>query len=151
MKITKVSRLYEKFPECDITTKNKNFFIKVGDEYILIHNSPAVIFGINPDDGNFIIGTKRILTKPASSIEEIKQIYSDSPNLQKIFIDLFNYLKPYVKNGIYMGDLMWSPEIIKTKGNVIEFKPNTIIYQVDKNSKLGKEIANKKYGLILKP
>jgi len=111
---------------------------------------PAVIFGINPENGKFAIGSKRIYTRPAHSEKEINEIYSDIDELRVIFLDLFKYLKPYVKSGMYMGDLMWRKDKpLRVNGDNIVFQPNTIVYQVPKDSKLGKEIINKPYGMVL--
>jgi len=111
---------------------------------------PAVIFGINPENGKFAIGSKRIYTRPAHSEKEINEIYSDIDELRVIFLDLFKYLKPYVKSGMYMGDLMWRKDKpLRVNGDNIVFQPNTTVYQVPKDSKLGKEIINKPYGMVL--
>ena len=112
---------------------------------------PAVIFGIDPQTKTFAIGTKRILTRPAHSIQEIDEIYSDNPELAALFKGLFPLLSQGKNlNSMYSGDLMWSPRnTIKATEEFLEFQPNTIRYQVPIDSELAREMKGCEYGIIL--
>jgi len=116
---------------------------------IKFDGSVAIIFGINPETKQFVIGNKRIFTKPAHSVEDIQKVYSDNVNLQKIMIAFFNEFSPIIKDNLYSGDLMWEPGQLKTSGDFLEFKPNTIKYQIPTQSKLAQQIKNKKYGFVI--
>ena len=65
MKIAKVIRLEEKYTQYDISTAFENFYAKTNTGYILIHNSPAIFCGINPDNGKFFVGTKGVFNANA--------------------------------------------------------------------------------------
>ena len=110
---------------------------------------PAVIFGIDPRSGKFIIGTKKAVANPAHSIEEINELYGEQAFLKNLFVDLFPILKSMVKKGLFMGDLMFYPGIKKKVEDEIRFTPNTITYAIDKTSDIGKEIIGAKYGLVV--
>lgn len=45
MKVSKVTKLENKFLQYDITTGTENFFIKAGETYVLVHNSPQIYWG----------------------------------------------------------------------------------------------------------
>jgi len=116
-----------------------------------VDGKPAIIFGINPENDQFFIGTKRALTKPAHSEEEIKEIYSDNPELVSILTGIFPYLQQAMKDKkTYMGDLMFSPEIpVIEQEDYLSFTPNTIEYRVDKDSTMGHKIKSSTYGIIV--
>lgn len=108
---------------------------------------PAVIFG----GDRFGIGTKRFFTKPAHSLEEIAEVYSDSPELAELFTGLFPLLARAVKDfRVYMGDMMFFPGLPKpVKDGEVRFKPNTIEYGVPLDTELGAKIEAADYGIVV--
>lgn len=63
MKVTNITKLKEKYHQYDISTATENFYIRVGENTCLIHNSPSLYAGINPENGKFFVATKAILNK----------------------------------------------------------------------------------------
>lgn len=118
--------------------------------------SPAIICGIDPDDGKFFIGTKSVFAKAEpkriKKAEDIDNWYSDKPDLVVKLKSALEHLPKLGIGGIVQGDLMF------TEGNVTVvnvnnedcyvFTPNTITYAVPVNSFLGQRIANAKLGII---
>lgn len=75
MKIKKIIKLKNKFPQCDLTTETANFYIKVGDKYILVHNSPALFcWSKYPGYPDNSIALKGFTSGPQNSISSIEDI-----------------------------------------------------------------------------
>ena len=105
MKITSVNKLTKKYTQYDITTKTENFYIKAGDKWILIHNSPSVTFGVNPDNKKFFVGTKGVFAKDAKicySKDDIDKWYSGE--LAKKLLYCLTYLPEINPRGVLQGD-----------------------------------------------
>ena len=114
--------------------------------------APAVVCGTDPSDGKFFVGTKSVFAKDAKlckSEEDINRWYSG---------ELANKLKASLKylpqagiRGILQGDLMFTDdkktENIKGK-KYLTFRPNTITYAAEPDSKLGKDINRARIGIV---
>ncbi|MFA5396710.1 MAG: DUF6267 family protein [Methanogenium sp.] len=155
MKIKKITKLKEMYPECDITTKNENFFVKVGNKYILIHNSPSTVFGYD-ENNRFFVSTKSAFSKNpklAYNNQDIDILFG-SPGLKEKLKYSLKYLPKIIDSGVYQGDLMFTTgdkqvQIINGE-RVISFTPNTITYTVpDDDSDLAKEIKRSKIGIVI--
>ena len=153
MKVTHTKILKEQYKQYDISTSTENFYIKVGDKYILIHNSPAIICGKNPENGKFFVGTKSVFNKRPKinyTNADIDKNHSGGAG-EKLKIAL-KHLKKLPIRGIYQGDMMFGPGDTKTetiKGeSYITFTPNTITYAVPVDSDLGKKIKQSKFGIV---
>jgi hypothetical protein len=114
--------------------------------------APAVICGIDPADGKFFVGTKGVFAqtpKLAKTESDVQRLY-DGALAQKLSACL-RYLKPVVTQGVLQGDLLFtndkSSEIIKGK-RYITFRPNTLTYAVEPDSKIGGEIQNAELGIV---
>ncbi len=164
MKIKKLTKLDLKFEECDITTSNGNFYIKVGDNYILVHNSPAIFFGEDPrkeHKGKFFVATKSAFSagnpKISHTNEDIDKYYGNS-SLNVILKNCLQaFSRSYDSSGlIYQGDLLFSTPEDK-KINTIDgiqyltFKPNMLVYAipVDNKSDLFQRASQSQVGIIL--
>lgn len=55
MKVTNIQKLEEKYLQYDITTPTENFYVKAGDRYVLIHNSPQIYWGREQANGPLIL------------------------------------------------------------------------------------------------
>ena len=118
--------------------------------------SPAIICGIDPEDGKFFVGTKAVFSKGepkrAESARQIQQWYSDQPELAEILTNALKYLSKLGIGGVVQGDLLFTPgKVNRVEVNDEEcyvFTPNTITYAVPVNSHLGQRIANAKLGII---
>lgn len=118
--------------------------------------SPAIICGIDPEDGKFFVGTKSVFSKGnprrCKSTKDIQQWYDHEPSLADMLEAALKYLRELHIGGVVQGDLMFTPGDL-TVVNINEedcyvFTPNTITYAVPVNSILGKRIAHAKIGII---
>jgi hypothetical protein len=156
MRIKSVKILTEKYPECDITTLTENFYVHTGVTSFLIHNSPAFICGINPENRKFFISTKslgNVEPKINYTAEDIQRNHGNAPGLvDKLKLGL-QYFPTIIKNGIYQGDFMFDHkslgELISDAVTYITFKPNTIIYAIPKDSPEGQKVLRAKVGAVI--
>lgn len=128
--------------------------------------SPAVIFG-RDQQGNFILTDKSGFTAKgydgrSTSGEELEQMLlnrsggknRDNPGyvafaqrMKQIF-PLYEAAVPADYQGFFKGDLLWftTPPLV---GENFVFKPNVVEYAVDRNSDLGKRIAQSTSGVVI--
>jgi len=117
--------------------------------------APAVFAGINPNNGKFFVGTKSVLNadpKINYSPQDIQKNHGHAPGLvDKLNRALIELPKLGIKN-ILQGDFMFDDEmleVIDIDGEPhYRFKPNTIVYAVPVDSKLGKEIGASNFGIV---
>ena len=115
--------------------------------------APAIICGINPENGKFFVGTKSVFNKTPKinySISDIRKNHGTSGAGAKL-IYCFNYLKRLPIKGILQGDLLFTDdkESATIDGeNMITFTPNTITYAVPVDSGIGRQIARAKMGIV---
>ncbi len=156
MKVKKVNKIKQKYPECDMTTHNQNFYVKAGDVYILIHNSPAVFFGINPENGKFFVSTKAIFNKTpklAYNYKDVNEYFGHAPGLAAKLKTSLKYLSELGVKTIYQGDLLFTDD--KKIENIngmpyITFTPNTITYAIPNDgSDLANRINKAKMGIVV--
>lgn len=118
--------------------------------------APAIICGIDPEDGRFFVGTKSVFTKTDPKVcktqGDIKKFYSEQPGLAEKLSLALKYLSKLGIGGVLQGDLMFTPGTVEQATidgeEVYTFTPNTITYAVPVNSDLGKKIASSKLGII---
>ena len=120
-----MKNLHLEHPEDTILTSDLsvlNWFTEPGHLSLKIDGSPAIVWGTNPANGRFFVGTKAVFNKVkiriAHSHEEIDQFYEGT--VANILHDCLDYL-PHTE-GIFQGDF------IGFGGNT-EYTPNTITYQ----------------------
>jgi hypothetical protein len=166
MKVISVQHLNDKFEECDITTATQNFYVKAGDAWLLIHNSPALIAGWL--DGEFMLTDKagfsakgyNGLTTSAQALKDMirnRKIKLDTPEAQQARVNYANKiasLYPLLKQvipssvqGFVQGDLLWTGTPAQKDGNFV-FQPNKIEYKVPVMSELGEQIGRSKVGIV---
>ena len=157
MKVISTTKLDEKYDQYDITTGTENFYVKSGDTYLLIHNSPAMYMGIDPVDNKFYVATKGIKNKPpniiTSAAEVMEKIKGPKDKVRIAFEELSKLqLDP---NFIYQGDMLFAGQGDK-KDEVIDgqayitYTPNVITYAipVDAKSKLYQKVNKAKFGIV---
>ena len=117
--------------------------------------APAVFTGINPDNGQFFVGTKSVFNKEPKinySSKDIDVNHGHAPGLAKKLKLALEYLPSLGIKGILQGDFMFDNNDIETKDidgtSHYTFKPNTIRYAVEANSELGKKIITAQIGII---
>ena len=116
--------------------------------------APAVVCGVNPDNGKFFVGTKSVFAQNAKvnySKRDIAKNHGTDDLGQKLLKCLV-HLKKINMNGVYQGDLLFTDEDI-TRKNIdgkphLTFNPNTITYAVPEQTELGKQIDAAKVGII---
>ena len=114
--------------------------------------APAVICGIDPADGKFFVGTKGVFAqtpKLAKTSSDIQRLY-DGQLANKLQTCL-RYLPPVVTSGVLQGDLLFTNDKNYTSINgeaLITFRPNTITYAVEPDSKIGREVQAAELGIV---
>ena len=116
--------------------------------------APAVFAGIDPSDKKFFVAKKGIFNKNPKVYKTPAEIDADIPSGDlntKLKLALAELPKLGIK-GVVQGDFLYAKEDLKVvdiEGEPhITFHPNTIVYTVPKNSKLGKQILGSKIGVV---
>jgi|TARA_B110000879_G_scaffold27329_1_gene37016 hypothetical protein len=116
--------------------------------------APAIFCGKHPETSQFFVAKKSLFNKEPkfyTSEQQIKDAPELSGDLESKFLDSFKYLSALSFSDILQGDLMFtddkSTKTIDGK-QYITFQPNTILYAVDEDSTLGKEISSAKLGIV---
>ena len=116
--------------------------------------APAIFCGKHPETNQFFVAKKSLFNKEPkfyTSEQQIKDAPELSGALESKFLDSYKYLSALSFSDILQGDLMFTDDKKMQKmdnGNFVTFQPNTIMYAVDIESDLGKEIANAKLGIV---
>lgn len=155
MKIKTIKKLNIKYPQCDLTTSTENFFIKVGDKYILTHNSPAIIlwskFGDYPDNSiclkSFVNGSKNAIYTP----EQIFEKYGDRPEMAEKLQWALSLAKRIPEGEAWQGDCMFVSSDKKEENikgtDYITFQPNKIVYAFSEKNPDYDLVKNAKFSI----
>lgn len=114
--------------------------------------APAIICGVNPENGKFFVGTKSVFNKTPKinyTTSDIRRNH-DGVVAKKLQVCLNNLSRLNIK-GILQGDLLFTDDLksINIDGEkMISFTPNTITYAVPVDSDIGKRIARAKMGIV---
>ena len=115
--------------------------------------APAIICGINPENGQFFVGTKAVFnTTPKINYTsgDIKRNH-DGDLAEKLTIAL-RELKKLKITGILQGDFLFAKSDLKSEKidgeSMITFTPNTITYAVPVDSSIGKRISRARMGIV---
>ena len=114
--------------------------------------APAIICGVNPENGKFFVGTKSVFNKTPKinyTTSDIRKNH-DGEVAKKLQVCLANLSRLNIK-GILQGDLLFTDDLkaINIDGEkMISFTPNTITYAVPVDSDIGKRIARAKMGIV---
>lgn len=116
--------------------------------------APAVICGVNPENGKFFVGTKSVFNKEGKLNYTNDDIDSNHPNPglnEKLKVALAFLPKLGIKN-ILQGDLLFTKGDIDKKAidgtSYIIFKPNTITYAVPTDSIMAKKMMDAHIGIV---
>ena len=114
--------------------------------------APAIFAGIDPEDGKFFVAKKSVFNVSPKLYKTNKEIDDDLSGAlnSKFKIALEEFSKLGIK-GVLQGDLMFTDDVEKTTidGMVYyTFQPNTIVYAVDIDSDIGKQINKAKIGVV---
>jgi hypothetical protein len=131
MRVLKVIKLAEKNIQYDITTASENFYVKTGDVFTLVHNSPVVYWG-RDEQGNFGMfpknawqylksgktetssGASTVMRSPNDVKAFVMGTGSGDPKARQQFANQFASLWPYFekispKQGYLEGGLLFYP------------------------------------------
>jgi hypothetical protein len=102
--------------------------------------APAVFAGINPENGQFFVGTKGVFNKNAKinyTADDIDRNHPGTGLNQKLKVALAELSKLGIKD-VLQGDMMFTQDDLEKKTidgkQYITFQPNTIVYAVPMES-----------------
>ena len=114
--------------------------------------APAIFAGINPENGQFFVGTKGVINKNAKinySHDDIDRNHPSSGLNQKLKVALTELSKLGIKD-VLQGDMMFTQEDLENKTidgkQYVTFQPNTIVYAVPMES--AQRILSSKMGIV---
>jgi hypothetical protein len=116
--------------------------------------APAIFCGPHPETDKFFVAKKSLFNKEPkfyTSEQEIKDAPELSGELESKFLDSFKYLSKLGMKQILQGDLMFTNDKKSTSMDgkkFITFQPNTILYAVEADSAVGKEMNSAKLGIV---
>jgi hypothetical protein len=115
--------------------------------------APAIICGINPENGKFFVGTKSVFNKnPKVNYTNADIRKNHSGELAtKLSIALKELSRLGIK-GVLQGDFLFAASDLKSATidgeSMITFTPNTITYAVQASSGIGKQISRARMGIV---
>ena len=114
--------------------------------------APAIICGVNPENGKFFVGTKSVFNVTPKINYTQRDINRNHGGVvaKKLSVCLANLSRLNIK-GILQGDLLFTNDLksISIDGEkMISFTPNTITYAVPVNSDIGRRINRAKMGIV---
>ena len=114
--------------------------------------APAIICGVNPENGKFFVGTKSVFNKTPKINYTSRDIARNHSGVvaDKLRVCLANLSRLNIK-GILQGDLLFTNDLkaINIDGEkMVSFTPNTITYAVPMASDLGRRIVKAKMGIV---
>ena len=141
-----MKRLHLEHPEDTILTGDLSAldaFLAPNDYSVKIDGSPAIVWGTNPENGKFFVGTKSVFNKRTPKINyTVEDICRNHPQfeLQSILIRCLNYLprKDDVPFQVFQGDFIGY-------GGYRDYKPNAISYTFDRVMNKGIVVAPHTY------
>jgi len=114
--------------------------------------APAIFAGINPENGQFFVGTKGVFNKNAKinyTIDDIDRNHPGTGLNQKLKVALTELSKLGIKD-VLQGDMMFTQEDLENKTidgkQYVTFQPNTIVYAVPMES--AQRILSSKMGIV---
>ena len=114
--------------------------------------APAIICGIDPEDGQFFVGTKSVFAQSPKICKSENDCYTlyDGVLANKLATS-YRYLKNLDIKGVLQGDLMFTNDVKSVtidKQQYLAFHPNTITYAVRRDSPMAKDIVAAKMGIV---
>ena len=114
--------------------------------------APAIICGVNPENGKFFVGTKSVFNVTPKINYTQRDIKSNHSGVvaKKLSVCLANLSRLNIRN-ILQGDLLFTDDLkmITIDGEkMVSFTPNTITYAVPVTSDLGRRIMKANMGIV---
>ena len=118
--------LHLEHPEDQLLTGDDSvisWFYATSSSSVKMDGAPAIVWGTNPENGEFFVGTKSVFNKKKIKIcytqEDIRNLYSQCPPLVNILTACLAYLPR--TDVVYQGDFIGF-------GGDDTYKPNTVTY-----------------------
>ena len=114
--------------------------------------APAIFCGPHPETGKFFVAKKSLFNKTPKFYHTDAEINADlSGELASKFKTSLKYFSKLGMTQILQGDLMFTNDV--SKKNIdgeshYTFQPNTILYAVPVDSKVGQDIGRAKIGIV---
>ena len=117
---------------------------------------PAIVCGIDPEDGKFFVGTKSVFgTKDPKMVKTKKNLddwYADTGLYDVLGQALALFPKLNIGT-VLQGDLLFGAQRMPKAESIdgedyLTFRPNTITYAVKQGTDLAKRISNAKVGIV---
>lgn len=114
--------------------------------------SPSILWGHDPHTNKFFVGTKAFFNKTPKvnyTDKDIDTNHGTQPVLSHKLKAALKFLKKVSpKKGIFQGDMMYTAEDVhQDDKNNYSFTPNTITYNVNKDSAEGQRMGKAKIGI----
>ena len=97
---------------------------------VKIDGAPAIVWGVNPENGKSFVGTKSVFNKKkikiCYSIDDIFRLYDIETHASLIEVLCACYMNLPVTEGVYQGDFIGM-------GGASTYTPNTITYKFPEN------------------
>ncbi len=115
--------------------------------------SPSVVYGINPENGKFFVGSKSVFNvnpKINYTPQDIDKNHGHAPGLAEKLKYALEHLPKIMpkEGGVYQGDFLYDKNDVDDSGQDYKFAPNTITYSAPKDSAQGRKIAASKMGFV---
>ena len=114
--------------------------------------APAIFCGPHPETGKFFVAKKSLFNKTPKFYHTNADINADlSGELASKFKVALKYFSKLGMTEILQGDLMFTNDVSKKDidgESHYTFQPNTILYAVPVNSKIGQTIGRAKIGIV---
>ena len=115
--------------------------------------APAIFAGKDPYDGQFFVAKKSVFNATPLLYKNLREIENAdlSPTLKSKFKIAFTEFSKLGIEDVIQGDLMYTDDKSSKKidgKDYITFQPNTLVYAVQKNSNIGKQISASKVGVV---
>jgi hypothetical protein len=111
--------------------------------------SPAVVCGINPDNGKFFVATKGAFNKVVKAYHTCEEIRRgvDNPDLAAKLEECLIHLSDIGIRGVLQGDLLFTASDLTVTESEVSFMPNAIRYSIDRRTATARAIQGAKIGI----
>jgi len=115
--------------------------------------APAIFVGKDPSDGKFFVAKKGVFNKTPKVYKTPAEVDADtSGDLSDKLKIALRLLKDIKVEGVIQGDFLFTNSDLKTATvdgvKYITFHPNTIVYAVPFDSRLGKQLRRSEMGVV---
>lgn len=117
-----------------------------------IDGSPAIVVGVHPLNGKFFVATKSAFNadpKINYTPDDVLRNHGHNEGLTSKLLAALQTLPNVISNGVYQGDLLFTPEDVLVSGEKVAFTPNTIRYEYGLDHRNASLILGSKIGISL--